>query len=205
MPQIQFILLLGSYDPKTKPYLKKIREKIANTYSGSVYAFILENLEMFTTDSYHMLVENISSEGLAIFVFENDQLLEEYHEKVKGNLDETVCRLMKREYNVSQIRRQPIIFKLDTLMLVARLIFLIRDKEETRGGEYLELMYAIGSGHSGKIWFFNKDGIILSEMLSEFLDGFKIHKRSFSNSSDLIKSVKRIIDYDIHPLTFKRR
>lgn len=58
-------------------------------------------------------------------------------------------------------------------MRVARLIFLIRDREETRGGEYVELMHALFREHSNKVWFFKREGIQLSAMLMEYLDKLK--------------------------------
>jgi hypothetical protein len=79
----------------------------------------------------------------------------------------------------------------------AKVIFLLRDKEETRGGEYLELMHALFRGHAEKIWFLKKNGITLSSMLMEYLDKYNIKMRTYQEDPDLKKAVIRTLQYQL--------
>ncbi|MEM2971740.1 MAG: hypothetical protein QW270_04885 [Candidatus Bathyarchaeia archaeon] len=83
---------------------------------------------------------------------------------------------------------------------MAKAIFLIRHKEETRGGEYLELMHAIFSGYSEKVWFFKRNGLQLSAMLMEYMDKFKVNMRTYNNGKSLITAVTRILKYSLSQL-----
>jgi hypothetical protein len=68
----------------------------------------------------------------------------------KEDLDKAVYDYLKKKHNITKFNRLPIFDKLDNLMRIADVIFLLRDKEETRGGEYLELMHALFRGHAEK-------------------------------------------------------
>jgi hypothetical protein len=81
-------------------------------------------------------------------------------------------------------------------MQIAKAIFLVRQKEETRCGEYLELMHALFRGHSEKIWFFKRNGIELSSMLMEYLDKFKVKMRTYKKEQDLTTTIVRILKYE---------
>jgi hypothetical protein len=77
----------------------------------------------------------------------------------------------------------------------AKVIFLLRDKEETRGGEYLELMHALFRDHAGKLWFLKRNDIALSSMLMEYLDKYGVKLRTYQAESDLKTTVIRILHY----------
>jgi hypothetical protein len=98
------------------------------------------------------------------------------------------------------MNRQPIFEKFDILMRLAKAAFLIRHKEETRGGEYLELIHALFRGHSKKVWFFKRNGLQLSAMLMEYLDKFKVNMRTYKDEKDLIAAIIRILKYEFQSI-----
>lgn len=73
------------------------------------------------------------------------------------------------------------------------LVFLIRDQELTRGGEYIELgLLLLVKLDSSKIHFFKKEGIELSEMTWEILDLYKTNIRPCKDQEFLLRETVRI-------------
>lgn len=198
MQQITIILLLGSYDPQTKSYLEIIREEIAKKFSGeNVYTLLLDSTEIYTAEIIQVLVELSDKSKATLFIFQNGVLVEMQDISLKNSLDDAVYDFLKQKYEIKSISKVPIFNKLNTLMRLAKVIFLVRDKEETRGGEYVELMHAMFEGHSQKVCFLKRNGVRLSEMLMEYLDKFKVNLRPYSDKQDLITEVTRILKYEL--------
>ncbi|TSA57899.1 hypothetical protein D4R42_00720 [bacterium] len=155
---VSIVLLLGSYDRATKDILDKIKEEIAKIFAGKTFAFLLENLEVYTSDRFEVLVEIEDGLQITIYLFEGKSLRDVLDLPLKAGEkpDDIVYSYLKQKFNVSAINKQSVEAKFDTLMGLAVEIFLIRHKEETRGGEYVELMHALFRGLSEKIWFFKK-------------------------------------------------
>ncbi|MEM2971741.1 MAG: hypothetical protein QW270_04890 [Candidatus Bathyarchaeia archaeon] len=66
---IAIILLLGSYDSETKLQLENLKEEIAKSFSGeNVYAFLLDNIEIYYSDIVQVLTE-LLNETKATFSF----------------------------------------------------------------------------------------------------------------------------------------
>lgn len=103
---------------------------------------------------------------------------------------------MKDKFGVASISRQSVLNKFDILARVAKTVFLIRDREETRGGEYVELAHIMGN-YGEKIWFFRRDGVRLSSMLMEYLDKFGIKIRPYTNRDRLVEGAIRILRHKL--------
>ena len=200
MAKLFIALLLGSYDPQTKQYLEKVKEEIVKYFSGeNVYALLLERLEIYETDIGLALTERIADDRMSVFLFQENQILDIDEIKLQGkNFDANLYSYLKQKYEAQMITKHTIFDKLDILMHSANAIFLLRQKEETRGGEYLELMHALFRGHSSKILFFKKEGIELSGMLMEYLDKHKVVMRSYKSEQELVDSIIRIVMYRLH-------
>ncbi len=200
MAKLFIALLLGSYDPQTKQYLEKVKEEIVKYFSGeNVYALLLERLEIYETDIGLALTERIADDRMSVFLFQENQILDIDEIKLQGkNFDANLYSYLKQKYEAQMITKHTIFDKLDILMHSANAIFLLRQKEETRGGEYLELMHALFRGHSNKILFFKKEGIELSAMLMEYLDKHKVVMRSYKSEQELVDSIIRIVMYRLH-------
>jgi hypothetical protein len=196
---ITTILLLGSFDRQTKACLENIKEEIVKTFSGeNVYALLLDRAEVYFSDIVEVLTE-LSGEGtVTLFIFQDNQLVDMEELKLeKEDLDKVVYDYLKKKYDITKFNRLPIFDKLDILLRNAKLIFLLWDKEETRGGEYLELMHALFRGHAEKIWFLKKNEIALSSMLMEYLDKYAVKMRTYQGETDLKETVMRTLQYQL--------
>ena len=196
---IATILLLGSFDPQTKAQLENIKEEIVKTFSGeNVYALLLDGMEVYFSDVVEVLTELSGEDRITLFIFQDEQLVDMEDLKLKkADIDKTVYNYLKKKYGITEFNRLPIFDKLDVLMRNAKVIFLLRDKEETRGGEYLELMHALFRGYAEKIWFLRKNGIALSAILMEYLDKYEVKMRTYQGRSDLEKAVIRTLQYQL--------
>ena len=55
---IAIVLLLGSYDPRTKSTLENVKEDIVKNFSGeNVYALLLDTVEEYSADHLEILTE----------------------------------------------------------------------------------------------------------------------------------------------------
>lgn len=198
MQQITIVLLLGSYDPQTKSHLGIIREEIAKKFSGeNVYTVLLDSTEIYFTEIIQVLAELFNKVKATLFIFQNGMLSDLYDVNLKNSLDETVYDFLKEKYGIQRISKESVFNKFHAMMQLAKVILLVRDKEETRGGEYVELMHAMFEGHSQKVWFLKRNGVRLSAMLMEYLDKFKVNLRSYNDKQDLITEVTRILKYEL--------
>jgi len=193
------ILLLGSFDPQTKAQLEDIKEEIVKTFSGeNVYALLLDSVEVYFSDVVEVLTELIAEDRITLFTFQDNQLVDmEDLKHEKDDVDKTIYDYLKKKYNITKFNRLSVFDKLDVLMRNTKVIFLLRDKEETRGGEYLELMHALFRGHAEKIWFLKKNGIALSAMLMEYLDKYEVKMRTYQGRRDLESAVIRTLKYQL--------
>lgn len=198
MQRIVIILLLGSYDSSTKPILENLKEEIVKNFSGgNVYAILLDAVEEYRADDLEILTEQLNENKVTLFIFEHAQLIDVYDVKIENEVETSVYNFLKRKYQIEKISKLPIFEKFDTLMQVTKAILLIRHKEETHGGEYLELMHALFRGHAEKMWFFKRNGIDLSAMLMEYLDKFKVKMRTYKKEQDLTTAIMRILKYEL--------
>lgn len=92
--------------------------------------------------------------------------------------------------------KQTTFMKLDLLFRASKIILLIRHKEETRGGEYIELAYGIREYHD-KFYFFAKNGVMLSMMVDEILKKFNVQKRNYIDNKNLIEGILDIIKHNL--------
>jgi hypothetical protein len=194
------VLLLGSYDNKTKPILDSSKEEIERVYAGEVFTAVLSNLELYDTENFQVLTEtNEEKKIMSIYLISDYGFQEAYDLPLpsEDKRDEYVRNFLKKKYGLLSAAKEPTAYKLDNLIRAAEVIFLIRHKEETRGGEYVELMYALNKGYAGKIWFFKNEGIILSSMLMEYMDMYKVTMRTYFKLEDLKSGVLRVLEYFI--------
>jgi len=206
------ILLLGSYDPDTKRLLDEIKKEIAKAYGAeAVYAFLLDEIEVFWSDELFALAERWTDRTLSVYIFSHDGSPVESYEievneknRIEDLITDRIRSLMSQfleEVDRTKgiaLKRLPVLEKFDLLSHFSRAIIVVRDREETRGGEVAELIYALCSLNRKeltKICLFKKEGFKLSDMLNEFLDRFRVNIRPYRDSSDLKKAVLRFLSY----------
>lgn len=104
---------------------------------------LLDGVEVYFSDVVEVLTELSDEDRITLFIFQDNQLVDMEDLKLeKEGIDKTVYDYLKKRYKITEFNRFPIFDKLDVLMRNAKVIFLLRDKEETRGGEYLPRAYA---------------------------------------------------------------
>ncbi|RLF14396.1 MAG: hypothetical protein DRJ97_06345 [Thermoprotei archaeon] len=115
-------------------------------------------------------------------------------EEVGKRLKEELSRREGFEVTVSPC---PVFEKLDFLFRLSQVVLVVRNKEETRGGEVAELTYGLVKGQGDGVCLFKKDGVALSSMLLEFLDKWKVNLRSYRNMKELKEEVLRYLRYRV--------
>lgn len=196
---VSIVLLLGSYDNVTKALLNNIKEEIAKIFAGKTFAFLLENLEIYMTDRFEVLAEIEDNQLITLYLFEGSSLHDvlDLPLKTGENPDDIVSSYLKHNFDISRINKRSVTAKYGLLMSLAVEIFLVRHKEETHGGEYVELMHALFTGQSEKVWLFRNNSITVSSMLMEYLDMFRVKIRTYDSSFDLKTSILRIVSYSV--------
>jgi len=194
---VSIVLLLGSYDRATKELLDKIKEEIAKIFAGKMFAFLLENLEVYMSDRFEVLAEIEDGQQITLYLFEGSSLRDvvDLPLKAEEKPDDIIYSYLRQNFDVSTVNKKSVTAKFDLLMGLAVEIFLIRHKEETRGGEYVELMHVLFTDQAEKMWFFKNNSITISSMLMEYLDKFRIKMRDYTNFDDLKTGILRIIGY----------
>jgi len=190
------ILLLGSYDPDTKNILNVLKERIAEEFGGlGVYVFLLDDIIIYSSSEYFAVAEKIDDK-VSIYVYDklDGYPFKAFEINISGDLSAVVKKLIEDELNV-KVSEIPIMDKLWQVAQVSKAIIVVRDKEETRGGEIAELTFLILRNYGDKCILFKREGIKLSGMLMEFLDMYKVNIRSYSSQNELIESVIRYLRY----------
>jgi hypothetical protein len=193
------VLLIGSYDNKTRTILDNIKEETAKIFSGKVFAFLLDDLELYTTNRFEVLTENQNNQIITLYLFEGADLYDVQDLPLTENKkpDEAIYAYLRNKFDISRLEKKTLSSKFDLLMSLAIEIFLVRDLELTRGGEYLEMMHTLFTNQSEKLWFFMKNSITLSSMLMEYLDIFRVKMRTYKNYSELRAALIRIITHSL--------
>jgi hypothetical protein len=194
----KLVLLLGSFDNDTRRLLDLVKARLVETFrKDDVYVYLLDTLLAYKADSYQVLVEHWSDESATLFVFSPASDLQVVDLSVEGSLPDAVEKYMKQEYQVSTFSETDVLEKLSIIYSACLSTMLIRLREETRGGELVELTYLALTYKGNKIWFLKKDGIEISTMVKELLDALQLNFRSFKTDGDLIDESRRIVRYSL--------
>jgi hypothetical protein len=195
--RVLLIPLLGSYDRETKSILNIVKEEIAKystSFTEYIMPLLLEDVEIYYSTTAEIVVEKFNDRATAM-IFENDQL-KDIRDFDARTLDDVEKELKRLGYSCSRL---PVMGKLLSLAQNSFLVFLIRHKELTRGGEYIELCFLLlKEGLSpSKVYIFIKNDIEISAMLEELIDATKINLRPYRDEEHLAETVRRVIYYEI--------
>lgn len=195
----KFILLLGSYDPDTKKLLYEIRNFIAKSFVEDVYALILEELEVYKGEENYFFMVEKGREPM-LYAFRLYGLFDVRPLKITNpnELDNIVRNIVNKNYNTDITGRLPIIEKLEALAKSSELVLVIRDKQYSRCGEYIELTFLLEKGVDPRnvVFIVNKD-IELSTMVKELLDYYWFVLRIYSSKDDLMDLIYRLVYYGV--------
>lgn len=193
------ILLLGSYDEETKRVLERIKEEIAkiSTYYGeSIFTLLLENVEIYKTDTDWICVEKFDGK-VTFIIFERDSIEAKDVTDFEAKSEEDIVKMVKN-LGYKSFVKIPVLEKLRVLATISSLVFVIRHKELTRCGEYIELVFLLGKGLDPRmVYILVNSEVEISAMLKELIDYTKINFRAYKNEEDLLETVRRILYYEI--------
>lgn len=203
------VLLLGSYDPETEALLMRLKEEASHSLMNQddiILIFVLENLEMYSfavsaqsdTEKITVVAETYDQDKrLSIFIMKEDGIIDAYDLPLAGKkIDDAVVKSISGRYNIESFCKLEILEKLTQLAVASSVVFLLRDKELTRGGEYIELVYLLGGDKlsPSKIYFLKNDRIPLSEMIVNFLSKYGIKQVLYDDINKLILDITGIIE-----------
>jgi hypothetical protein len=190
----KFVLLLGSYDDETKELLKNLKNKLVGDFRAEeVFILSLNTLYAFIADSYQVIVECWSETDATIFIFQKGQLNEIDELDFEVSPNKAAEEYMRKNFRAQTFAEITVLEKLETIFSTALLTLVIREREETRGGELVELTYLATSYKGDKMWFLKKDGLPISTMVKELLVALKIGLATFQDSAELATESSRII------------
>ena len=190
---------MGSYDPDTKKLLYEIRNFIAKSFVEDVYALILEELEVYKGEENYFFMVEKGREPM-LYAFRLYGLFDVRPLKITNpnELDNIVRNIVNKNYNTDITGRLPIIEKLEALAKSSELVLVIRDKQYSRCGEYIELTFLLEKGVDPRnvVFIVNKD-IELSTMVKELLDYYWFVLRIYSSKDDLMDLIYRLVYYGV--------
>lgn len=208
------ILLLGSYDDETKRLLYFLRENLSKSFlEVGVVILLMERLNLFRVeDGRNVLTEEDDYNNLTVYAFPLTLGKGEIEPNiidtisVNGNTKSTLENYLGKIEGIAEgleVQKQPIdsndgLFKF--LVDLSKLFLIIRLREETRGGEYLELGYILREkdraivSQWGDIFLFKKRGIARSTMIDLFLNSDEIKLREFDDNSDLLEQIEDLVN-----------
>jgi len=211
-PRILPILILGSYDPETKPVLEAVREELSKltTVVEDIYVLplLLEQVEIFLIEAEErlfFLVEEGHREA-EISVIDRSGVIRDrirLELPVEKKLESVVLDVAKDiAPRLKGFIKLPVMEKLAALAGPKEcLLLLIRHVELTRGGEYIELAFLTGRYvDPGNIYFICREGVPLSEMAHDLIELFRLNFRTYREVSELVQLVRRIVNYRIKEL-----
>jgi len=204
------VLLLGSYDPDTEKVLSKLKEDIPAhmmTEEENVLIFLLRDIEIYLVDysdengkdARIILISDKYRDKITIIALNEREIIDSTEFSSSGTHQDQIIEEYAKRYPNPRISKLPILEKLRQLAASASLTMLVRHKEETRGGEYIELAFLLGTGtlNPSRVYFLKKEGFDMSEMGWELLDFYGVNFRSYKDENYLCNEMVRLIRYSI--------
>lgn len=212
--RFHIILLLGSYDSLTSKILSRLKENLSKEfmyYPDNILIFLIDNIEIYTInikdehrpDAKLIVIAEKYDHKLTLFTTDGQQIVNAEDLQIDQDVDQIVGQYIKKNHNITTFFRHPILEKLKILATATSLTFLIRHRDLTRGGEYIELAYLLGTGiiQPSKLYFLKREGFDLSSMALEILDQYGIISRSYKNEKSSNREAVRIVKYFIQSHT----
>ena len=193
--QIRYLLLLGSYDPKTRNLMNYLKDELLKRLvSQKILVWILDELEVYRFNGRLAIAEFWDENKASIYIERDGDIAEVYEITLKHTpYDEAVYHFLRKELKAESFERFPIFEKLKTLFSFSLVNVVIRDREETRGGELIELAYALMEGYADKTWFFAKRCIEISTMVESIIIKAGSHMMAYRDETDLLEKMLELI------------
>lgn len=198
------ILLLGSYDPRTRRILLELKERLSRglvSLEETVLVLLLEDVEIYKAEAEGNEMTVIAErydDRASLFIFSGSSIIDATDLSIANDIDTTTKDYLVTNHGARTLMKLPLLEKLRHLSFSTSLVFLVRHHSLTRGGEYIELVYLLGSEgrmDPSKMYFFKREGIDLSEMVREILNRFGTNFRSYKDKDDLCDEAIRVAKY----------
>jgi hypothetical protein len=212
-PNFWIILLLGSYDPKTEKLMQNLKEKMSEHFMNlneTLLIFLLSNLELYVAeitpkDQIERLKVMVISElfeqekRMGIYIVNEGSVLYAIDAEFdpSSSQEEFVRAILENEFVVDDFFKPPILTELEHISKMTTLTFVIRDRELTRGGEYIELVYLLDNAFLDpqRTFFVKREGFSVSSMAWEILDFHNVQFRTYRKEQDLHSEAIRIFSH----------
>lgn len=210
-----FVLILGSYDSETKQLLYSLRDYLTSRFVElGHYFIIMETMTLFRVeDGREVLTEEDGANNVTLYIFPSRTQAGEVEAemidtvKLDGGLEETVSKYIteldrlppQTRIHVEKAPITGLTGLFNFLVEICAFYNVIRLKEETRGGEYLELCQILRMKDSrmvrqeSDVNYFNKVGNVHSTMLNLLLDSKEIMLRDFNDKDDLCQQIEELV------------
>ena len=208
-----FVLILGSYDNETKQLLYSLRDCLTSKFvKEGHYFIIMEKMALFRTeDGRYVLTEEDTNCNVTLYIFNSIGNIGEFGPemidtiKLEGGLEETVSKYVTDPDelpNMIQIDKAPITGEtglFNFLVEICSFYNIIRLKEESRGGEYLELCQILRMKdrkhvrQERDVYYFNKVGNVHSTMLNLLLNSNELVLRDFNEKENLCRQIEELV------------
>lgn len=180
-------------------------------YPDNILIFLMDNIEIYTVnikdehqqDSKLIVIAEKYDNKLTLFTTDERQIINVEDLYINKDIDQTVKSYISNKHNFTTFFKHPILEKLNILTTATSLTFLVRHRDLTKGGEYIELAYLLRSNilQPSKLYFFKKEGFDLSSMALEILDQYGVILRSYRDEKSLNREAIRIIKHFIQRQT----
>jgi hypothetical protein len=208
-------LLLGSYDEITLKVLIKIKDQISQRLmyeNDNVLVLMLDSIDLYSVElresgkvrKITVIAEKYDNK-VALFTL-NESLIRDAVDlnlSSSTDVDKLVKDYFAKKYELVNFIKLGILPKLEQLGMAASMVFLIRDQELTRGGEYIELVYLLGARalKGADMYLIKREGLELSEMAWEILTEYGVNYRSYKDETQLFNELTRIVKNHIRKKT----
>jgi len=175
--------------------MEYLKEEIVKRFvSRHIMVYLLDELEVYWFDDKMVIAEFWSPNKATLYVGKPGEIDEVYEVDIEeGKKNEAIFKFLKDRFNVERLEFLPILDKLKWMMKLSLVNIVIRDKEETRGGELVELTLALTEGLMEKTWLFARKNISISSMVDSLLLSYHGHKMDYTDQEDLLGKCLQLI------------
>lgn len=193
--------------------MQNLKEKMSDHFMNlnqKLLIFLLSNLELYVaeitpkdqTERRKVIVisELFEQEKrMGIYIVNEGSVLYaiDIESDPSSSREEFIRTILENEFIVVDFFKPPILTELEHISKMTTLTFVIRDRELTRGGEYIELVYLLDNAFLDpqRTFFVKREDFSLSSMAWEILDLHNVQFRSYRKEQDLHIEAIRIFSH----------
>lgn len=170
--------------------MRTLQHRLVSDLAGEpLLVYLLEDLLSYDaydeTGDITLMVEQFEQEQATIYIFREGRLLD-VCDLVYSDLEKDIEKIMMVNYSIHLGFRKGVLPTVGFASAISRGVFLVRDRELTRGGELVELCYLVfGRISNLKLLFLRREGIAVSSMVEEVLSTYDVPFASFRDEADL--------------------